>query len=101
MNYTVRSRAWRDIEETMRYLRAEAGDEMAVRFWEQAQASFVALTRQPFLGRPRSDLKPAGTRSWQVKGFENWLIFYCVAAEIEIIRVRHGMMDLPRIVPKA
>ena len=96
MNYTVRSRAWRDLEETMTYLRDEAGDENAIRFWEQAQATFAALTRQPFLGRPRPDLKPEGLRSWRVNGFENWLIFYRVAAaEIEIVRVRHGMMDLP------
>jgi hypothetical protein len=39
MNYTVRSRAWLDIEETMAYLRDQAGAELAVRFWAQAQAT--------------------------------------------------------------
>jgi toxin ParE1/3/4 len=101
MKYTVRQRAWFDLEETMTYLRQEAGDEIAVRFWEQAQATFGVLTGQPHLGRPRPDLKPEDVRSWRVNGFENWLVFYRVAATgIEIIRVRHGMMDLPQILRK-
>ena len=101
MKYTVRPRAWLDLEETMAYLRDQAGDELAVRFWVQAQETLVALTRQPLLGRPRPDLNPPGLRSWRVTGFENWLIFYQAGADIEIFRVRHGMMDLPKIFPKA
>ena len=100
MNYTVHPRAWLDIEETMAYLRDEAGDGMAVRFWEHAQATFAALTRQAFLGRPRPDLKPPGLRSWRVNGFENWLVFYQTGATVEVFRVRHGMMDLPKIFQK-
>src|ERR1035437_3111240 len=50
MKYMVRPRAWLDLEETMAYLRDQAGDELAVRFWGQTQETFVALTRQPFLG---------------------------------------------------
>jgi len=70
---------------------------MAVRYWEQAQETFAALARQPFLGRPRPDLNPRGLRSWRVNGFENWLIFYNIGEAVEIFRVRHGMMDLPKI----
>ena len=100
MNYTVRSRAWLDLEETMAYLRDQAGDELAVRFWAQAQATFAGLTRQPFIGRPRPDLNPPGLRSWRVNGFENWLVFYQPGATVEILRVRHGMLDLPGIFQK-
>jgi plasmid stabilization system protein ParE len=100
MNYTIHPRAWLDLEETMTYLRDQAGDEMAVRYWAQAQETFAALTRQPFLGRPRPDLNPPGLRSWRVNGFENWLIFYQAGAGIEIFRVRHGMMDLPKVFRK-
>jgi toxin ParE1/3/4 len=101
MTYIIHPRAWLDIEETMTYLREQAGDEIAVRFWEQAQATIIALTRQPFLGRARPDLKPSDIRSWRVNGFENWLVFYQVGAtEIGIFRVRHGMMDLPKIFQK-
>ena len=100
MNYTVRPRAWLDLEETMEYLRDQAGDEIAVRFWEQVQVTFLALNRQPRLGRPRPDLNPPGIRSWRVNGFENWLIFYQSGEAVEIYRVRHGMMDLPEILRK-
>jgi plasmid stabilization system protein ParE len=84
----------------MAYLRHEAGDELSIRFWAQAQATFDALTRQPLIGRPRPDLKPSGLRSWRVNGFENWLILYRVGEAVEIFRVRHGMMDLPKIFPR-
>ncbi|MGH7953614.1 MAG: type II toxin-antitoxin system RelE/ParE family toxin [Limisphaerales bacterium] len=95
MKYTVRPRAWLDIEEIMTYLRDEADEEVAARFWRRAQDTFVFLTQQPGVGRRRSDLRPEGLRSWQVHEFENWLIFYGASeAGIEIFRVRHGMMDL-------
>lgn len=97
MKYFVRPRAWLDIEETMAYLRDEADDETAARFWQRAQETFDFLTRQPALGRPRPELKPSGLRSWRVDDFENWLVFYGIKTEIEIYRVRHGMMDLPKI----
>jgi plasmid stabilization system protein ParE len=96
MKYIVRPRAWLDLEETMAYLRDQAGDELAI----QTQETFVALTRQPFLGRPRPDLNPQGLRSWRVNGFENWLVFYQTWATVEVFRVRHGMMDLPKIFQK-
>ena len=48
MNYTIHPRAWLDLEETMTYLRDQAGDEMAVRYWAQAQETFAALTRHRF-----------------------------------------------------
>jgi plasmid stabilization system protein ParE len=50
------------------------------------------------LGRLRADLKPPGLRSWRVDGFEKWLVFYLTGeTAVEIIRVRHGMMNLPEI----
>jgi len=100
MKYAVRPRAWLDLEETMAYLRDQAGDELAVRFWQQAQMTFETLTRQPLLGRPRPDLNPPDLRSWRVKGFENWLIFYQARETVEIFRVRHGMLDLPGALKK-
>jgi plasmid stabilization system protein ParE len=43
-------------------------------------------------------LKPPGLRSWRVNGFEKWLVFYLTGeTEVDIIRVRHGMMNLPEI----
>ncbi|HEY1719400.1 MAG TPA: type II toxin-antitoxin system RelE/ParE family toxin [Verrucomicrobiae bacterium] len=97
MKYTVRPQSWLDIEETMTYLRDHADDEAAARFWQRTQDTFAALAEQPALGRVRPDLRPPGLRSWRVDGFDNWLVFYIIKTEIEIVRVRHGMMDLPKI----
>jgi toxin ParE1/3/4 len=98
MKYIVRPKAWLDIEESMTWLWARAGDEIAIRFWQGTQETFVALARQPGQGSPRVDLKPVGLRSWRVNGFEKWLVFYISSeTEVEIIRVRHGMMNLPEI----
>jgi toxin ParE1/3/4 len=96
MKCIVRPKAWLDIEESMTWLRERADNQIAIRFWQSAQETFAALARQPGLGRLRADLKPLGLRSWQVDGFEKWLIFYLTGeTEVEIIRVRHGMMNLP------
>jgi toxin ParE1/3/4 len=98
MKCIVRPKAWLDIEESMTWLRERADNQIAIRFWQSAQETFAALARQPGLGRLRADLKPLGLRSWQVDGFEKWLIFYLTGeTEVEIIRVRHGMMNLPEI----
>jgi plasmid stabilization system protein ParE len=98
MKYTVRPKAWLDLEETMMHLRVEANEETAIRFWQRAQETFEELARQPGVGRSRPDLKPAGLRSWRVTDFEKWLVFYMTReTAVEIIRVRHGMMDLQEI----
>lgn len=98
MNYIVRPRAWLDIEETIIYLRDHADIETGVRFWQQTQNTFTFLAQQPEIGRQRPDLKPFGLRSWRVNGFEKWLIFYTIGgSEMEIFRVKHGMIDLPKV----
>ena len=98
MKYVVRLKAWLDIEESMTWLRERADDQTAIRFWQSAQETFAALARKPGLGRLRADLKPPGLRSWRVDGFNNWLVLYLTGeTAVEIIRVRHGMMNLPEI----
>ena len=98
MKYIVRPRAWLDIEETMSYLRDHADEETAIRFWQRTQDTFALLTRQPGIGRRRPDLNPPGLRTWRLSGFENWLVFYGVGeSRVEIFRVKHGMMDLPKL----
>ena len=98
MRYIIRPQAWFDIEETMTYLRDHADGQTAVRFWQRTQDTFAVLTKQPGMGRLRPDLRPATLRSWRVNDFENWLIFYTVGqTELEIFRVKHGMMDLSKV----
>ena len=54
------------------------------------------IEKNPFVGRERKDLSPAGIRSWRVRGFPRWLIIYSVTAKKEVVfyRVRSGTMNL-------
>jgi plasmid stabilization system protein ParE len=62
-------------------------------FRSQPKAA-CALTPHP----PQSKTWRQCGRSWRVNGFEKWLVFYLTGEkEVEIIRVRHGMMNLPEI----
>ncbi|HXS67321.1 MAG TPA: hypothetical protein VN761_00665 [Candidatus Polarisedimenticolia bacterium] len=67
-----------DVEEAADHLFTEAGEEVAL--------------------RRRFDLPIDDVRSFQLKNFPNWLIFYrWTGEEIELLRVKHGMMHLPAL----
>jgi toxin ParE1/3/4 len=71
--------------------------EAADRFLESAYATFKALAGMPGMGRPRhlSPFKLRDLRSFRVKGFENYLIFYRPISDgIEVFHILHGARDL-------
>ena len=68
------------------------------RFLTAVRKEVLRLSKTPDLGEsfelPNNDVP--GLRVLSVAGFRNHLIFYReVAAGIEVIRVRHGAMDIP------
>ena len=64
-------------------------------FLEAAYDTFEFLARNPGVGRQRSDLDFSEIRSWRVKGFRRYLIFYRVLPDrVQIWRVLHGARDL-------
>lgn len=72
----------------------------ADRFLVAAERTFRELRDEPGLGRRRdfSESHLADLRSWRIRGFENWLIFYRPVSEgVEIIRVLHGARDLDEL----
>jgi plasmid stabilization system protein ParE len=75
-----------------------ASPELSVR-WEESVIRLVALLQKfPHLGRVRSELHPAGIRTFGLKEFPNFLVFYRVTAnEIIFLRVRYGGMDLTKM----
>lgn len=87
-----------DVFEICQYLDAESGGrELADKFCTVAISTFEKLIKTPGLGRPRHFKKWPGAnlRSWRIKGFPNYLIFYRqVANGVEIVRVIHGARDL-------
>lgn len=69
----------------------------AGRFLDAAEFTFMELAKQPELGRSRkfSDARLKNLRSFRIKGFENYLIFYRPSvAGVEILHVLHGARDL-------
>lgn len=83
-----------DLQAIFRWLRVD-DEVLARRFLESAYDSFEFLAVNPFVGRARTEFGHEGLRSWRVKGFRNYLIFYRPLAEsVQIWRVLHGSRDL-------
>jgi plasmid stabilization system protein ParE len=96
VNAAKRPRFLRDLAEELTWLKDKAGVEVAERWYEALLATVQFLEKNPLVGRERKDLSPAGSRSWRVRGFPRWLIFYGVTGRKEIVfyRVRSGTMNL-------
>ncbi len=99
MRVVKRPRFLLDLAEELTWLNQRAGPALAERWYQSLLATMTDLKRHPHLGRERQDLKPRGIRSWRVKGFPRWLIFYSVRQDgtLVFLRVRYGMMNLPRL----
>jgi toxin ParE1/3/4 len=98
--FAVRPLAWREIQVQLDYLAEEAGLETAERFLDGLVSSFETLSNTPKIGALCSFSNPAirRLRRWQVKGFENWLIFYFAKREgVEIVHVMHGARDIQNL----
>jgi toxin ParE1/3/4 len=87
-----------DLAEELTWLNKKAGPDVAERFFEAVRLTIGELRKQPRVGRERRDLRPAGIRSWRIKGFPRWLLFYMVDQDaLILLRLRQGAMDLPNL----
>ena len=96
MNAARRPQFLLDLAEELTWLKDNAGADVAERWYEALLATIQFIKENPYAGREREDLTPAGIRSWRVRGFPRWLIFYAVTARKKVIfyRVRSGTMNL-------
>jgi plasmid stabilization system protein ParE len=85
-----------DLEEELIWLRDKAGFDVAKRWYDALRATVQFIEKTPYAGRERFDLSPAGIRSWRVRGFPRWLIFYSYipGKKIVLYRIRSGTMNL-------
>ena len=98
MNRHVRPLFYQDIADEVAYLAEQAGADIALRWADSVWATVAELEAMPFLGRARGDIPFPGVRSWRVRGFGRWIVFYGVREEVLICyRVRHGATDLARL----
>lgn len=94
----IRPRADRDVDEHTSAI-AERSVASALRFYEATEMAFVRLASMPQLGVSRTyrGVQLVGLRMWPIPGFRKYLIFYRPRRSgIEIVRVFHGAMDLPK-----
>ena len=76
---------------------AEDNPNAADRFLLANEQTMTQLTRHPGLGRERRFARVRGItlRSWSVKGFRHYLVFYFATHDrLDVVRVVHGARDL-------
>ncbi len=89
----IAASARRDLDEIWLFI-AEDDPKAADRFHDLLHSKFVALAKQPLIGRARDDLSP-GLRSFPVGSY---VVYYCdTPSFVEVVRVLHGALDLEGI----
>ncbi len=98
MNLTFRPVFFADVEQCADYLTTQAGVEVATAWFESFKKALNQIQAVPEIGRLRQDLPMGGIRTLNLRKHPNYLVFYRVEKEaIEILRVRHGMMNLAEL----
>ena len=91
-----------DFAEIIAHFASEISPELSLRFENRLIEAFELIYKHPQIGRRRKDLQPQNIRSFRVRGFDSYLIFYQIRTEdVFFIRVLHGAMDLPAMFPDA
>jgi plasmid stabilization system protein ParE len=87
-----------DVTECADYLCTEASEQVAADWYRALKKALEHIQRVPEIGRLRRDLPEAGIRTLNLRAYPNYLIFYRLEkGMIELLRVRHGMMNLPEL----
>jgi plasmid stabilization system protein ParE len=87
-----------DVADCADYLFTERGEKVARRWKEALDETVALLSRFPEIGRVRHDLPFSGIRTFFLKEFPRYLIFYRLeGGTLDLLRVRHGMMHLPSL----
>ena len=94
MNYNVSNVATADLENIWLYTFENWSIELADRYLQLILDEFYYLSKDPYSGKDRSDIRVV-YRSSKVKSH---IIFYTIknqVAQLQIVRVLHERMDLP------
>lgn len=86
----------RDLIEIATYI-AEDIIDVSDRFLAAAESTFNQLAKMPEMGKSCQFTHPklANVRQQPIKGFKNYLVFYClIDSKVEIIRVIHSARDV-------
>lgn len=96
---SITPKASKDLETISDYI-AQNNPDAALQFFDATRQTIAKLSQNPYLGSayPLSNARLAGLRKWKVKGFDKYLIFYLIEAELlTIVRIIHVARDIPTI----
>src|SRR5688500_10635616 len=97
---TFKPAAEADLDDVYLYIARDSAD-VAARFLVRVRAECNHLAEWPGSGALRGYRRPGleQIRSWPVKGFRNYLVFYRpIEGGIEVVRVLHGARDADTVV---
>ncbi len=98
MKLVYRRLFFADVTECADYLATEAGETIAAAWYEALKKAVHQIHKTPEIGRLRQDLPMAGIRTLNLRKYPRYLVFYRLEnGKIELLRVRHGMMNLPEL----
>src|SRR5215510_612379 len=95
MKAVVRPKFYEDLEREQLWLLEHVGQKVADDWHEAVWETILFLGGNPNVGRLRKEIDFEGVRSWRVREFHRWLIFYGVREDLLVLyRVVGGEMDL-------
>jgi plasmid stabilization system protein ParE len=87
-----------DVTDCADYLCTEATEKVAADWYQALKKAVDHIQRVPEIGRVRQDLPVAEIRTLNLRKHPNYLVFYRLEKNtIELLRIRHGMMNLPEL----
>ena len=92
--YVLSPSAERDLEEIWEYI-AKDDTTAANRVLEKIRDGIRKIAEMPMIGHFRADLPDASLRVWVVYSY--LIIYQPEAKPLEVVRVIHGMRDVPNI----
>ena len=96
-NYWFSEQSREDIFEILEYI-AEENPSAAQRISVQLQTTCALIAEMPDIGVTVEYIRQHNIRSFHVKNFQKYMIFYKQHTEgVEILRVAHGARDLPAL----
>jgi toxin ParE1/3/4 len=96
VNLFIQETAEQDILHQVAWYTEQGVPDVARRFGTAAGASIAAVMAMPESGAPRPTTNPrlAGLRTWPVKGFDRFRIYYLVQSnQLIIVRILHDNRD--------
>jgi plasmid stabilization system protein ParE len=94
----VQESAEQDILHQVEWYAKQGLPDVARRFQVSALQAIDALVAMPEAGAPLRNPRLDGLRSWPVKGFDEFRVYYLADPEIlTVVRVLHGKRDIGNI----